>query len=184
MTEIRCRNTWRWTCLLTKGMLYLCWCLCPCWSSCSWSCVQVEWVALELVVWIFWYDWRCPRWRAGAVVSAVSLLMRQLQIVLNVGTAPSVELLTVKLRRHAIDFVDVCCVKLRADVMRDVDLGADAAERWLRNRFVEFSRCWCWLMYPDARNNMKLFAWRLKYSVDVLKLKSCCPLSKLLPCPL
>ena len=41
-------------CLLTNGMLYLCWCLCPCWSSCSWSCVQVEWVALERVVWRFW----------------------------------------------------------------------------------------------------------------------------------
>ena len=54
MREIRCCYTWRETCLLTNGMLYLCWCLCPCWSSCSWSCVQVEWVALERVVWTFW----------------------------------------------------------------------------------------------------------------------------------
>ena len=34
-----------------------------------------------------------------------------------------------RFRRHTIDSVDVCCVELRADVMRDVDLGADAAER-------------------------------------------------------
>ena len=26
-----------------------------------------------------------------------------------------------RLRRHTIDSVDVCCVELRADVMRDVD---------------------------------------------------------------
>ena len=34
-----------------------------------------------------------------------------------------------RLRRHTIDSVDACCVELRADVMRDADLGADAAER-------------------------------------------------------
>ena len=50
--------------------------------------------------------------------------MRQLQLVLSFGTV-----VHVRLRRHTIDSVDVCCVELRADVMRDVDLGADAAER-------------------------------------------------------
>ena len=52
--------------------------------------------------------------------------MRQLQLVLSVGT---VGVAHVRLRRHTIDSVDVCCVEHQADVMRDVDLGVDAAER-------------------------------------------------------
>ena len=183
--------SWRGTSLLTKGMLYLCWCLCPCWSCCSWSFVQVEWVSLDQVVWIFWLIRRkCPWWRADDVVPAVSLqrtvLLRQLQLVLRVVSSSSCEVETtyhwlcwrLLLRRSVVES------SFFTDMMRDVDPDADAAERWLPNRFIEFSRCWYWLTYHDARNDMKLFAWRLKYSVDVLKLKSCCPASKVLPCPL
>ena len=77
-----------------------------CWqkqkSSCAVVLVRVDHVALDPVCKLSellwnelsghsgWYDWRCPRWRAGDVMPAVSLqwtlLVRQLQLVLSFGT--------------------------------------------------------------------------------------------------
>ena len=113
-----------------------------------------------------WYDRRCPWWRAGDVVPAVSLqwtlLVRQLQLVLSVGTVSSCS------REVETTYHWLCwCLFRRADVMRDVDLGADAAERWLPNRCLSKSLDagvdWCsWLKAArdDKRTlSVKLLRW-------------------------
>ena len=107
-----------------------------CWqkacSTCADVFVHVDQVALDPVCKLSellwnelsghsgWYDRRCPRWRAGDVVPAVSLqwtlLVRQLQLVLSVGTVSSCS------REVETTYHWLCwCLFRRADVMRDVD---------------------------------------------------------------
>ena len=89
--------------VVTRGEKLACWekaC-----STCADVFVHVDQVALDPVCKLSellwnelsghsgWCDRRCPRWRAGDVVPAVSLqwtlLVRQLQLVLSVGTVSS-----------------------------------------------------------------------------------------------
>ena len=148
MREIRCCYTWRETCLLRKGMLYLCWCLCPCWSSCSWSCVQVEWVALERVVWTFWLirpevssvkSWWC---RACSVV-AVDVVGET--VVASVKRWNCVELLT-----WGWDDIPLTLLVFVASSRCDARCWSGCRCCWTliaKSLFDEFSRCWCWLMF-------------------------------------
>ena len=98
-----------------------------------------------------WYDQRCPRWRAGDVVPAVSLqgtlLVRQLQLVSSVETVSSCSR-EVETTNHWLCW----CLLHRASSRCDGRCWSGCRCCWTliaKSLFVDFSRCWYWLISPN-----------------------------------
>ena len=152
-------RVWMRNSMLCHGEKLACWqkaC-----SNCANVFVHVDQVALDPVCKLSellwnelsghsgWYDRRCPRWRAGDVVPAVSLqwtlLVRQLQLVLSVETVSSCS------REVETTYHWLCwCLFRRASSRCDARCWSGCRCCWTliaKSLFVEFSRCWCWLMF-------------------------------------